>query len=225
MKHVTFFITGNDTGVGKTVLAVLLTRHLRARGIKVAALKPLCSGDQSDALLLRQAAGDTLPLQETNPWHFRAALAPLVAARRERRQVTRAAVLGHVRRVRRGFDVTLIEGAGGLLSPLGGDFTARELIVSLQATPLVVCPNRLGAINQALLVLAALPAGAGGRAQVVLISQRQPDGAERSNVGALREALGSRRVHVLPWLSKAQLASQAPLSPRVGKTLDALVVL
>src|SRR5947207_4859213 len=122
------FITGTDTGVGKTVLASLLARHLRERGVAVAALKPICSGGRADARALHASLDGALTLDEINPWHFRAPLAPLLAARREHRRVELADVLAHLRRIQRRFDVVLVEGAGGLLSPLGDDFNSRDLI-------------------------------------------------------------------------------------------------
>ena len=118
-----FFITGTDTGVGKTVLTALLTRHLREHGVNAVALKPVCSGDRADARALHAASAGALTLDEINPWHFRAPIAPLLAARRERRRVGLADVLAHVRAMQKRFDVVLIEGAGGLLSPLGENLT------------------------------------------------------------------------------------------------------
>ncbi len=199
MSHPTLFITGTDTAVGKTVLTGLLARHLRRAGWRVAALKPLCAGGREDALALGDAMGWSLPLNEVNPWHFRAPLAPVLAARQERRPLRMRAVLAQLRAIRCRFEVVLIEGAGGLLSPLGEDFNARDLIAALRATPLVVCPNRLGAVNQALLVVNALPTGAAGRAQVVLVDPPQADLASRANRALLAECLGAQRVHRLPW--------------------------
>jgi len=196
------FVTGTDTGVGKTVLIVLLTRHLREQGVRVAALKPICSGDRGDARALRRAAGKALALDEVNPWHFRAPLAPLLAARKERKRVRLREVVAHMRRMGKRFDVVLVEGVGGLLSPLGEGFDSRDLIVALRAQPIVVCPNRLGAVNQALLVLNALPRRMAVHAPVVLVSPRKPDAASRTNPKLLAEILGAPRVCVLPWLRK-----------------------
>jgi dethiobiotin synthetase len=202
------FVTGSDTGVGKTVVTTLLTCQLRQQGCRVAALKPLCSGGRSDALALHAALGGALSLDEINPWHFRAPLAPALAARREHRRVLPAAVLAQVNQAQARFDVVLVEGAGGLLSPLGVGFNARDLIAKLRATPVVVVPNRLGAVNQALLVLAALPRAAARRAQVVLVTQSRPDASARSNAALLAEHLGRDRVHRLPRLrNPAQAAS------------------
>src|SRR5688572_32299105 len=131
MSSIIRIITVTDTGVVKSVMAAVLTQHLRERGVKVAALKPICSGDRNDARVLRAAAGNGLTLDEVNPWHFRAPLSPLLAARMERRRVTQAQVVAQVRAAANQFDVVVVEGAGGLLSPLGEGFDSRDLIIAL----------------------------------------------------------------------------------------------
>jgi len=202
MKQTTFFITGTDTGVGKTVLTVLLARFLREHGINVAALKPICSGGCDDALALHAALECSLTLDEINPWHFRTPIAPLLAARHQRKCVRPADVLAHVRAVKKNFDIVLVEGAGGLLSPLGEGFDSRDLIAALRAIPLVVCPNRLGAVNQVLLTLEALPKGFPGRARVVLMSPPNPGVLSVMNAKLLAEFFDPKRIFVLPWLGK-----------------------
>jgi hypothetical protein len=153
------FITGTDTGVGKTVLTALLGAYLRAQKIRVAALKPICSGGREDAEKICAALGGALTLEKINPWHFRAAIAPALAARLEKKSATRAQVLAHIRATRKNFDVMLLEGAGGLLSPLGAcngglrpspktsalterryneSFDSRDLILALRAAPVIV---------------------------------------------------------------------------------------
>lgn len=194
------FVTGTDTGVGKTVLTALLTAHLRAHGVRAVALKPVSSGSRNDAKLLRQAADNALALEEVNPWHFRAPVAPLAAARRERKRVRLREVVRHIRRIAGRFEVVLVEGAGGLLSPLGEDFDSRDLIVALRARAFVVCPNRLGAVNQTLLVFDALPASAQARATAVLVSPPRADRVGRINLKLLAERLGPERVVRFPWL-------------------------
>ena len=208
MEQTTCFITGTDTGVGKTVLTALLTRYLRERGINVAALKPVCSGGRGDARALHAALNGALSLDEVNPWHFRAPIAPLLAARREHKHVRLADVLAHVRAMQKRFDVLLVEGAGGLLSPLGENFDSRDLIAALRAAPMVVCPNRRGAVNQVLLFLEALPRGAAAKARVVLMSPSKPDAATRTNPSLLAEHFDREQIFTLLWLGgRLNLAS------------------
>jgi dethiobiotin synthetase len=222
MRQTTFFITGTDTGVGKTVLTALLTRHLRECGVNAVALKPVCSGDRADARALHAASADALALDEINPWHFRAPMAPLLAARRERRRVAPADVLAHVRAMQKRFDVVLIEGAGGLFSPLGENFDSRDLITALRATPVVVCPNRLGAVNQVMLTLAALPRNASCRARVVLMSLSKPDASTSTNASLLAEFLDAERIFCLPHFGRRTDLGKVLKDSCVRRTLRAL---
>jgi dethiobiotin synthetase len=223
MKQTIFFVTGTDTGVGKTVLTALLTRYLRERGVNAVALKPVCSGDRADARVLHAASDGALTLNEINPWHFRAPMAPLLAARREHKWVALADVLAHVRAMQKRFDVVLVEGAGGLLSPLGEKFNSRDLIAALRATPMVVCPNRLGAVNQVLLTLAALPQGVSCRAHVVLMSPAKPDASTSTNISLLAEFPGAKRIFCLPWLGGHFDPEKSLKDARVQRTFRLLV--
>jgi dethiobiotin synthetase len=217
-----FFITGTDTGAGKTVLTALLAQFLRERGVNAAALKPVCSGGRADARALHAAMGGALLLDEINPWHFRAPIAPLLAARRERKSVRLSAVLAHVRAMQKRFDVLLVEGAGGLLSPLGGDFDSGDLLAALDALPVVVAMNRLGAVNHVLLTLKALPRRAAGRARVVWMSPPKRDAAVVTNAGLLAEFFDAKRIFTLQWLGENFSAGEALKNPQVRRTLRAL---
>jgi len=217
------FITGTDTGVGKTVLSVLLTRFLLERGVNVAALKPICSGGRGDARALQSAMNGGLVLDDINPWHFRAPVAPVLAARRERKQVSLANALAHVRAVQQQFEVVLIEGAGGLLSPLGENFDSRDVLVALRAAPIVVCPNRLGAVNQVRLTLEALPQRFRARTRVVLVAPHRSDLAAHLNWKLLAEVFDARRIFTLPWLGKQFQARRVLQNPAVRRVLHRLI--
>jgi dethiobiotin synthetase len=121
------------------------------------------------------------------------------------------------------FDVVVIEGAGGLLSPLGEEFNSRDLIIALAATPIVVAPNRLGAVNQVLLTLEALPAPQTRRAVIVLSEPSHPSVVTRSNVALLSELLDGRPIHRLPWLGKRSQLDQAEKRPDVRRLLARLI--
>lgn len=198
----TLFITGTDTGVGKTVLTVLLVKFLREAGVNAAALKPVCSGGRGDARKIFAAMNGALSLDEINPWHFRAPIAPLLAARRESKKVRLRQILAHVRAMQRRFDVLLVEGAGGLLSPLGEGFDSRDLIVALRAMPIIVAQNKLGAVNQVLLTLEALPKNLRTKSRVVLVSPRKPDVSTKANAKLLAEFFDAGKIFLLPRLNK-----------------------
>jgi dethiobiotin synthetase len=214
----TLFITGTDTGVGKTVLTALLVKFLRERGVHAAALKPICSGGRADARVLHAAMSGTLTLDEINPWHFRAPIAPLLAARKENRRVKLSQVLAHARAMQKRFDVLLVEGAGGLLSPLGENFDSRDLILALRAIPIIVAQNKICVVNHVLLTLEALPENFRTKAKVVLMSRRKPDASAKTNATLLAEFTGAK-IFSLPWLDKQFSAVK---SPRARQTLRAL---
>jgi dethiobiotin synthetase len=218
----TIFVTATDTGVGKTLLTALLAGFLQGQGTRVAALKPICSGGRGDARQLRAALENALPLDEINPWHFRAPIAPLLAARREHRQVTLTPVLAHIRAVRRNFDLTLVEGAGGLLSPLGAGFDSRDLLLALDAIPVLVAPDQLGVVNHILLTLEALPARFRRRTTVVLMAPPRADSAAASNAELLHR-LAVRNVCRLPWLGKNPSPPALLRTLKVRQSLAAIV--
>jgi dethiobiotin synthetase len=214
----TIFITATDTGAGKTVLTALLAGFLREQGVRVAALKPVCSGGREDARALHRALGGTLPLDQINPWHFRAPIAPVLAARQEKRAVKLREVLAHIRAVQKGFDVVLVEGAGGLLSPLGTDFNSRDLICALRAAPVIVGPNQLGVINHILLTLEALPGAVRNRSAVVLMARPRPDLAAKSNAALVRD-LSLRCVHHVSWFGPCFSLHRALPQPQARRVL------
>ena len=201
MQRAPLFITGTGTGVGKTLLTALLASYLRQRGCRVAACKPVCSGGRADARLLASALDGDLTLDGINPWHFRAPIAPVLAARRERRRVSLPQIVLHARKLQKNWEVLLLEGAGGLLSPLGENMDSRDVIVALRAVPLIVGPNTLGVVNHLRLTLAALPTALRSRAIVVLMSPDKPDAATRTNSRLLSEYMAPGNIVCLPWLA------------------------
>jgi dethiobiotin synthetase len=219
----TFFITGTDTGVGKTVLTALLTRFLRERGVNAAAFKPVCSGGRADARALRAAMNGVLTLDEINPWHFRAPIAPLLAARKENQHVKLSQVLARAHAMQKRFDVLLVEGAGGLLSPLGEHFNSHDLISALDATPIIVAQNKLGAVNHILLTLEALTKNLRAKARIVLFSQPKPDASSASNIKLLPQFFPAGKISRLPWLGKDFSAAEVLKNAHVMRTLQGLL--
>jgi dethiobiotin synthetase len=211
------YVTGTDTGVGKTVLSVLLTRRLLSLGLDVWGLKPVVSGGREDARLLHGVQGGGVPLEVVNPWHFRAALAPPLAARRQGVRVELDAVVGHVRSCVVSGRALIVEGAGGLLSPLGEGFDSRDLIRALRAIPVIVAANRLGAVHQVRAVLAGLPRWQRVRAVVVLSGEKK-GAAAASNAALLLEFEPGLRLVELPWVERWQGGGE--LGGAVGEALD-----
>ena len=217
----TFFITGTDTGVGKTVLTALLARFLRERGCQVAAFKPVCSGGRDDARALHAALDGALTLDEINPWHFRAPIAPSLAAAREGKPISLTQVLAHIRKTQKNFDTTLVEGAGGLLSPLGKNFDSRDLMNALRASPIIVAPNKLGVVNHVLLTLEALPKTLRAKVKIVLMSPPKPDAATASNAKLIGQFFPAKNIVNLPWLDE-NIATVALKQPKTRRSLARL---
>lgn len=198
------FVTGTSTGVGKTEFAAALTRWLRANGSRAVALKPLASGDRGDAIRLEKAQGGALALDWINPWAFSRPVSPLIAAREEGRRVAFAALVGHIRATSRLGDPVIVEGAGGLLSPLLEKADARELIDALRARTVVVACNELGVVNQVRLVWSALSVVARKNTQIVLMDPKTDDESTRSNQALLGEYIDPKRIHRFPRLVKGR---------------------
>jgi dethiobiotin synthetase len=203
------FVTGTDTGVGKTVLTAMLLAFLRSGRGNALAMKPFCSGARGDALLLHGLQKECLTVDEVNPFYFDKPLAPAAAVGRGRPGVSRQAALEKIRLLAHRCDLLVMEGAGGLMTPLGKDFTIRDLIRHLQCKTLVVCPNRLGAINQVVLTVEALQIAGIKELAVAMMGVRKPDISARSNPRMIRQMLPFMPVFCLPYLGMGASTARA----------------
>ena len=201
------FVTGTDTGVGKTVVTGAVALALRARGIDVALAKPiqtggLASDPNGDAALLAGWLGLPDP-HEICPFSFAPPVAPLVAARMERRALALDDVVDHVRGLASGRDAVMVEGVGGLLVPLGEGWDVADLAGALGLPLLVVARPGLGTVNHTLLTLAAAASRGLGVLGVILNGRGDDADASLGTNADLIAELG--RVHVLgrtPWLEE-----------------------
>ena len=215
------FITGTDTGVGKTLLTALLLQHLRNNGCHALAMKPFCSGGRDDARLLHAVQDGGLTLDEINPFFFDEPLAPLVAARAHRMSIRMEEVLRRISHAAIRCTRLLIEGSGGLLVPLGDGYTVADLIAKLNCEVMVVSPNRLGTLNHTILTTRALQHIGISRLKVVMMAQGQPDPSSDSNPLILAELLGRVPVLTLDFLGAdaCQLAALKKVQKKVEKSL------
>src|ERR1700742_4055293 len=122
------FITGTDTGVGKTIFTGLFVHHLRATGVHALAMKPFCSGGRGDVRVLRAMQDAELTEDEINPFYFPEPIAPLVSARQHKRNISLNEVLRRINKIARQCECLLIEGAGGLMVPLGEKYFVSDVI-------------------------------------------------------------------------------------------------
>lgn len=157
------FITGTDTGVGKTCVAAAIARDLVKRGMKVGVYKPAASGCErfgkklvsEDAAVLWEAAGRPGALDQVCPQLFAAPLAPHLAAEAEGKQLDEKLLRKGIEYWVEQSDIVIVEGAGGLLSPLGKRKYVADLARAFGIPLVVVAPNRIGTINQTLQTLLA----------------------------------------------------------------------
>jgi dethiobiotin synthetase len=211
------FVTGTDTGVGKTVLAAALVAALHADGVDAAAFKPVVTGldapeggRPADHELLAAAAAR--PADDVTPHRFGPAVSPHLAAELAGTTLDPAALVAAARGLHA--DVVVAEGVGGLLVPLTLGYTIRDFAVDLGWPVVVAARPGLGTINHSLLTVeAARAAGLDVRAVVLTPWPAQPDAMHHSNVEAI-ERLGAVEVATLGdvGLDVAQLA-------RAGATL------
>ncbi len=160
------FVVGTDTGVGKTRVAACIAAVLAREGLRVGVYKPAASGCRrlgktlisDDALALWQAAGEPGELRAVCPQRFAAPLAPHLAAREERKEIDARLLRTGIDYWRKRSDIVIVEGAGGLMSPVGERDYVADLAEHFGHPLLVVAPNRIGAINCTLLTLLAAAA-------------------------------------------------------------------
>ena len=164
------FITGTDTGIGKTMVTCAIAAALVRRGVSVGVYKPVETGCErengklfgADARRLAAAAGGHQPESSITGYLFETPAAPLAAARKVGATIDPARLNDDIRTIDREHEVTLVEGAGGLMVPIAHGFTYLDLVRHLALPAIVVVGSKLGCVNHALLTLNAL-ASAGAR--------------------------------------------------------------
>ena len=218
------FVTGTDTGVGKTVATCALVRGLRARGIDAGAMKPIETGvgdaGPMDALALRAAAGGGDALDDVCPQRFALPAAPTAAARAEGRAVDLAAVDAAYRRLRMRHAWLAVEGAGGLLVPAADGVTMADLAARLGLPLLVVCRAALGTLNHTRL---SLEAARRRGLEVIGVVISHADGplsdADAVNLEELRRDADA------PWLGEIPPFADGEPDPENALDLDAILAL
>ncbi|MEO5720737.1 MAG: dethiobiotin synthase [Chthoniobacterales bacterium] len=185
------FLTGTDTGVGKTFTAVALLRFLRAQGVRCAGFKPICCGDRQDAEMLLAASSDGLTIDEVNPVWLKTPAAPWPAAMEEGVTIESSRLLVGLADLQERFDFVLVEGVGGWLVPIGPQYFVSDLAVEMGLPVMVVAMNRLGCLNHTLLTVRSVVASGLSCRGVVLNSLEQtPDVALGTNRDVLEKTAG-----------------------------------
>jgi len=201
------FVTGTDTGVGKTVVSLALMALLQAKGYSVAAMKPVASGCtrhsgrlvNDDARRLQVQADPALPYDDVNPYAFEPAIAPHLAAAEVARPIALEVIAGAYTRLSDRADLTVVEGVGGWLVPLNGRQTVADLALRLGLPVLLVVGIRLGCLNHALLSARSID-GHGTRLAGWVANHVAPD-TERAaeNVASLQARIEAPLLGEVPW--------------------------
>lgn len=158
------FITGTDTGCGKTVVAAGIIRRFQSRGVRAAGMKPVASGSRptpagprnDDAELLLATAGLDVPYEDVNPFAFEPPIAPHLAAEEAGTTIEIEPLAAAFRRLRDRAGCVVVEGVGGWAVPLGPDLMLADLARALDLPVVLVVGLRLGCLNQALLSARAI---------------------------------------------------------------------
>ena len=150
------FVTGTDTGVGKTHTVIQLLRLLRASGARCAGMKPICCGDRRDAELLLAAGSGGLTIDEINPVWLKTPVAPLAAAHIEHAKIDIEHIMIALRTLQDQVEHVIVEGVGGWLVPIRADYFVSDLAVEMRFPALVVAQNRLGCLNHTALTVRSI---------------------------------------------------------------------
>jgi len=204
------FVTGTDTGVGKTLVACAIVRGLRRRGLDVGVMKPVETGVGAagplDARALREAAGVDDPLEDVCPQRFALPAAPAVSAVHEGSAVDLAQLDAAFERLAAHHEYLLVEGAGGLLVPVTAELSMAGLAARWELPLIVVARARLGTINHTRLTLEVARGRGLAIAGLVLSHADGPTSpADAANLRALREDPGVRLLGEIPPLAPGAL--------------------
>jgi dethiobiotin synthetase len=226
------FITGTDTGIGKTLVGTAIAAALVRRGLRVGVSKPVESGAHEneaghligeDCQRLAAAAGNRQLPEEVASYVLRAPAAPVVAAREEHAHIDTDRLAADVRHIASLNEFTIVEGAGGLMVPLTDDYTYLELALELGLPVLVVVGSRLGCVNHALLTMEAMKThGVRGIGWVLKeIAANDPHlVAARTNRELIASFTPLPYLGTLPWIEDEKSADFDTLAAHAEDAID-----
>jgi dethiobiotin synthetase len=216
-----FFVTGTDTGVGKTLVTAALLRRLRESGVRAVGMKPVAAGAvvgpegpaNADALLLQAESSVRHPYALVNPWLFEAAIAPHIAAAETGVVIDTHRIVKACEALRASADVVLAEGAGGFLVPLDAERSFAELPGLLGMEVLLVVGLRLGCLNHALLTVEAIAARGYRLAGWIGNSIDPAFARSTANIATLAAMIPAPCLGIVPWLANPGVAEAAAALP------------
>ena len=208
MSMAGFFVTGTDTGCGKTEVTLGLMQKLQQGGSSVLGMKPVASGAEEteaglrneDALRIQAQSSIEIPYAEINPFAYQSAIAPHVAAHRAERPIVIEEIVQGCERLGERADRVLVEGVGGWHVPLGDDITLADLAMALNLPVVLVVGLRLGCLNHALMTAECM-LNAGVIFAGWVANHIDPEmEAREENLATLRQWLPAPCLGVIPYL-------------------------
>lgn len=231
------FITGTDTGVGKTLVGAALARFLQQRGVDVGVMKPAETGVTDptglgpDGALLQWAAASRDSLELISPYRLRQPLAPALAAKHDGVRIDLDHLVTSARQLASAHEFLIVEGAGGLMVPLAGGFLMADLVAALGLPVLVVARPALGMINHTLLTVFAARGMELPLAGVIINNMpAEPSAAEAEAPHAIGSLASADLLGVFPQVSGGpqqqveQLAAHLAASPTLPWLCSALAL-
>jgi dethiobiotin synthetase len=197
-------ITATDTGVGKTWTSVALATALKKGGRTVVCIKPVetgtaeAPGDGEDGVKLARATGQAAPAHAL--YRFRSQVSAALAAEEEEQTLDWATMVAEIRQHAKGTDVAIVEGAGGLLTPMTWEKGGLDLAKELKASAVVAALDKLGTINQTLLTVDELEHSGITVLGIILSEPERADESTRTNAKALQRMRPGLKVFEVPRL-------------------------
>lgn len=213
------FITGTDTGVGKTYLSIIIIKGMKRMNINVIPYKPVETGvknlKESDSFKLAQATEGVVNNEEINIYRFKEAITPSLACKMHSVKITLKEIVERAEKLKQKGDILLIEGAGGILSPLSS-FGWSEVIKELGAKVIMVVGNKLGCINHsALTEKYLLSQGITHIGWIMNNPQRKTSLAQKKNLEVLKETLESNFIAEVPFMRNYSPAFAEKLAKKI----------
>ena len=228
------FVTGTDTGVGKTLLSGALASALCGRGMNIGVMKPVESGCNrvkgslvaADALFLKELSGSNDDIDLINPYRLEHPFAPATAAEMEGVKIELKRIEDAYNRMERNHDLMLVEGAGGLLVPLNDSLLMADLIKSLHLPALVIARSSLGTINHTLLTLRSAEAS-GLKVLGVIVNHATPDRglAEETGASSIKKFTPVPILGVFPFVENSQKNNREYLSDLMERYVNINILL
>lgn len=218
------FVTGTDTGIGKTLVAGAIARQLKAKGMRVGVFKPIATGCRlsreglvsADAEFLAHCVDSPLSLEQINPIRYMEELAPAVAAERSGREIDWQRLELAYSNVIGVSDVVIVEGIGGVMVPISRDYWVIDLMADMMLPVVIVAGSRLGTINHTLLTVEACRSKKLKIAGIVINGYHadEADLAQETNARVITETSGVEVLTVIPY-DKNSCVEKGKLSDEV----------